>query len=129
MVSKAVSRNRVIIPRLVGETGFECVRIKIIDRAELAILNGLQKQPGKERLFEKVTTGYPGTVYFFGWEPDDLNARHSLGILVSFWSKDPKVTKLKLTYGFAEACLGVFGLGYGGRSSVPSYGMNVWLVG
>lgn len=126
LAAKGVSRRKVIVPSLVGEAGFECLRVKIIEEEEFLVLDGLQKQPGKESLFEKVSSPSCDTLFFFGWEPEDLNAKHSLGLLVSYWARDPKVTKLKLTYGFGEACLGVFGEGYGGRGSVPSYGMNVY---
>ena len=39
-----------------------------------------------------------------------MNHKHAHGMLVSYWAKDPKVTKLRLSYNFAVSCLGVFGL-------------------
>ena len=126
IAAKAISRRTVVVPTLVGEPGFECLRVKIINQREYALLNSLQSQPGKKGLFEKVKSPCDGYYFFFGWEPEDLNHKHAPGILVSYWARDPKVTKLQLSYEFGVTCLGAFGEGFGGRGSVPSYGMNVY---
>ena len=60
----------------------------------------------------------------FGLEPLNLHDPKAYGILVSSWSEEKKVTKLRLSYRFAEVCLGVLGHGFGSRPSVPSLGSN-----
>ena len=127
IVFKAVSRQKVVVPTLLGEPGFECLRVKIVTQREYTLLHSLQSQPGKKSLFEKVKSPCQGYVFFFGNEPNDLNHKHALGILVSYWARDHKVTKLQLTYDYGVTCAGVFGEGFGGRGSVPSYGLNVYL--
>ena len=89
------------------------------------MLRSLQSQPGKKTLFEMVKSSCDGFDFFFGYEPEDLNHKHALGMLVSYWARDPLVTKLELSYEFGVTCAGVFGEGFGGRGSVPSYGLNV----
>ena len=117
-----------VVPTLVGGPGFECLRLKIVKQREYTLLHSLQTQPGKKSLFPMVKSPYQGHVCFFGYEPHDLNHKHAHGILVSYWARDPKLTKLQLTYDYGVlTCAGVFGEGFGGRGSVPSYGLNVYL--
>ena len=80
----------------------------------------------RHKLFEKSVSICGDFIFYFGSEPFNMNHKHAHGILVSYWAKDPKVTKLRLSYNFAVSCLGVFGLGYGSRATVPSIGMNVY---
>ena len=89
-------------------------------------LNGLVSNPSRHQLFEKVVSGCGDLTFYFGTEPFDLNHKLSCGVLVSYWARDPKVTKLRLSYDFAISCLGVFGLGYGSRPTVPSLGLNCY---
>ena len=86
-----------VLPTLEGEPGLECLRVKIVNQREYTLLQSLQTQTGKKSLFEKVTSACQGYIFFFGYEPDNLNHKHALGILVSYWARDPKVTKLELT--------------------------------
>ena len=119
---EALSSKTVVVPKLMLCDKVECLRIKIVDKKERSTL--CQWTHNMPTRFEKVKSRCGKVQFFFGYEPYNLEHDNSLGILVSYWAKDPKVTKLKLTYDFAVSCLGVFGLGYGSRGTVPSVGMN-----
>ena len=118
--AREVSRKTLLVPDLIGEP----LQIKIINKEEHVFLNRLVCNPSRHNLFEKAVCG--DFIFYFGSEPFNMNHKHAHGILVSYWAKDPKVTKLRLSYNFAVSCLGVFGLGYGSRATVPSIGMNVY---
>jgi hypothetical protein len=113
---RMVSKKTLIVPRLRGDGHFSCLRIKIVNETEHSILKRLSAA------FEAVE--HQGVHYYFGREPQELTDRHSLGIPVSIWGKDPKLTKLQLDYSFANLALAVFGLGFGSRTCSPSHGMN-----
>lgn len=120
VLAQHVSTKTLIVP-YIGEGdkgGYSRLRLKIVNKLECKILNRL---PAK---FEKVEFG--GASYYFGKEPTNLNHPHAHGIPVSIWGRDPKLTKLEVTYGFATLCLQVFGLGFGSRGSVPSHAMNTY---
>jgi hypothetical protein len=113
---RMVSKKTLLVPRLRGEGDFSCLRIKIVNETERSILKRLSGA------FESVE--HQGVHYYFGREPQELTDKHSLGIPVSIWGKDPKLTKLQLDYSFANLALAVFGLGFGSRTCSPSHGMN-----
>jgi len=75
--------------------------------------------------FEKVISPCGELVYFFGYEP--LRMSEGKGVLVSYWGFDPRVKSLQVNYHFARTCLETFGIGFGGRASVPSKGLNLYL--
>jgi len=75
--------------------------------------------------FEKVLSPCGELVYFFGYEP--LRMSEGKGVLVSYWGFDPRVKSLQVNYHFARTCLETFGIGFGGRASVPSKGLNLYL--
>jgi hypothetical protein len=124
-----LSRITLAVPSLQGkqEGHNRRLRVKIVDQEERCIL--LRLQAREEKRFEKaeIFLGGPKVELFFGFEPEDLHHKYSMGILVSYWGQDPRVTKLKLSYEFAVTCLGVFGgNGFGSRPSVKSHGLNMY---
>ena len=108
-------RKTMVVPLLIGDPGERSLRIKVVDQDELKGLRGSSR-------FEAIVDGK--FEMFFGMEPLNLNHPQAYGTLVSYWKEDNKVTKLGLTYRFAEVCLGVLGKGFGSRPSVPSLGSN-----
>ena len=104
-----------LIPHLIGNQGQRSLRIKTINKEERYRLMSSNS-------YEFIAMG--SNEYVFGFEPKSLEDPHSFGTLVSRWSEDKKVTKLRLLYRFAEVCLGVLGHGFGSRPSVPSLGSN-----
>lgn len=122
---KALYKQTLLVPKLMGCDDFKSLRIKIIDSKERNIIRRWANN--RPDSFGQAISQCGSVEFYFGSEPFDLDHKHSLGILVSYWARDPKVTKSELKYGFACDCLGVFGTsGYGSRSSVRSIGLNVF---
>ena len=109
------SRKTMVVPLLIGDPGQRSLRIKVVDQKERNCLRGSTK-------FEAIV--HRNMEMFFGFEPLNLSHPHAYGTLFSYWKEDNKVTKLGLTYRFAEVCLGALGKGFGSRPSVPSLGSN-----
>jgi hypothetical protein len=105
-----------LVPTLAPDR-LSCLRFK---KVQLDDLKDLQRLQG----FESVE--FDGASYVFGREPKDLNHRHSRGVLLSSWGRDPLVTKLQLEYDFGKACVEIFGKGYGDRNKVPCHGSNIY---
>ena len=126
VLQRALSRKVLVVPNLIGyQEEFKCLRIKIVDRRERNRLRQwVSNIPGK---FQKATSQCGNVEFYFGSEQYDLDHHHSLGVLVSFWARDPRVTKGELQYTFPEDCLEVFGTGYGSRETAECVGSNVYL--
>ena len=108
-------KKTLVVPLLIGEPGQQSLRVKTINETELNYLRGSTRfEVVKHSKFE----------FYFGFEPLNLDHPQAYGTLMSYWNEDPKVTKLRLSYCFAEVCLGVLGKGFGSRPSVPSLGSN-----
>ena len=117
---ECVQRRCLLVPKLMG--GF--LRIKVVNDEEEARLHGTPGSAGEK--LEKVR--YMKRRYTFGYEPRDLTAGNSYGVMVSSWGVDELVTKLELTYEFATCMIHVFGEGYGSRTGAKTGGsMNVFL--
>ena len=108
-------RKTMVVPFLIGDPGQRCLLIKVVDEKQRNCLRGSSR-------FEAIV--HQRMEMFFGSEPFNLNDPQAYGTLLSYWKEDDKVTKLRLTYNFAEVCLGVVGKGFGSRPSVPSLGSN-----
>jgi hypothetical protein len=123
MKRQPLPKTTLVVPFLVGESGRRHLRVKTIDQKEQC---NLMSRKNWETSFERVerVSGCSKVQFFFGYEPEDLNHETSLGILVSYWGQDARVKKQQLSYEFARACLGVFGMGFGSRDSVGSHGLN-----
>jgi hypothetical protein len=113
-------KSTLIVPTLVGPSGFEQLRIKIINEKEYLEL--VHTSAGRH--FEKVQCPSTASELFFGYEPKNLGSHKALGVLVSYWAKDIRVVKTRLTYTFATVVLGVVNNGFGRRISVDSHGSN-----
>ena len=111
----AISKTLLLIPRL-DHTAF--LRDKVVTSSEKIILNSLLTN------YEKVT--HNNYSYWFGLEPYDLHHKACFGTMVSCWGKHPLVTKIELSYEFAQAALGVYGLGYGNRLTTACGGLNMY---
>jgi hypothetical protein len=109
-----------MVPTLVNGS----LRIKTVNQEEFRVLNNRNHLLAS---FEKVEPVWSNKVYFFGSEPCDLNDSHAIGILVSSWKRDKRITQCRLNYSFARAALCVYGKGYGKRNVSDSIGMNVYV--
>jgi hypothetical protein len=114
------STRTMVVPHLLGSPGYERLRLKVIDSKEYAEL----KQASTQEI-ERVESACKEIVFFFGFEDHDLAL--TPGRLFSYWAKDPRVTKLQVTYAFAKASLNAFGLGYDSRHAVPSQGLSLFI--
>jgi hypothetical protein len=115
---KQLSRTTLVVPTIRSDPKnpyHSQLRIKIVDDEEYRVLKG-------KSLFEHLVVDQVD--YLFGTEA--LCLRYTPGILVSHWEKDPKVTKMRLTYRFAKICLGVLGKGYGSRATAPCHGLSIF---
>jgi hypothetical protein len=113
---KQLSRITLVVPTIRNDPKnpyHSQLRIKIVDDEEYRVLKG-------KSLFEHLVAYQVD--YLYGTEA--LCLRYTPGILVSHWGKDPKVTKMRLTYRFAKLCLGVLGKGYGNRGIAPCHGLS-----
>jgi len=108
-------RKTMVVPSLVGKRGERCLRIKWVEKEEADHLRSTKEM-------EWVNEGK--VEFFFGSEPRNLKNKFAYGTLVSYWAEDEKVTKLRMSYAFAEVAHGVLGKGFGSRASVPSVGSN-----
>ena len=100
---KALYKKTLLVPQLMGCDDFKRLRIKIIDGNERNIIRRwVNNMP---QSFGNAMSQCGSVEFYFGSEPFDLDHKHCLGILVSYWARDPKVTKSQLKYAFANDCL------------------------
>ena len=85
-------QKTLVIPHLVGNKGEKSLRIKVVNEKGRDYLLG-------STVFEALKFGC--YEYVFGFEPKKLEDPIAYGTLVSSWSKEKKVTKLRLFYQFA----------------------------
>jgi hypothetical protein len=116
-IQQSASKKTLLIPHLMGSTGYECLRLKVINSEEY---DGLMEVDTAE--IERVESVCGEVVFFFGFEDQTLG--DGPGLLYAYWAKNPSVAKLQVSYAFAEASLNAFGLGFGSRGAVPSLGLN-----
>jgi hypothetical protein len=110
----AVSTTQLLVPVLSHNT---VLKIKLVTKTEYdSLCQRLQLRP-----YLTNTHGYLFAKY------DNQSCDTTTGIMVSCWAKHPLVTKLKLSYEFGEAAIGVFGNGHGQRDvSETCAGMNMY---
>ena len=118
--SRQQSIKTLVVPSLVGSSGYECVRLKVIKLEEYTNLE--QDCTLKPNEIERVESNCKEIVFFFAFESEDLGS--APGILYAHWAKNPNVTKLQVNYAFAKASLNCFGMGYDSRETAPSQGLN-----
>ena len=120
----AISKTLLLIPTL---NQISLLRVKVVTKSEKMMLDSLMNvatTTGKQVPYEKVT--HNKCSYWFGMEPLDLSHDKCYGTLVSCWGKHPFVTKIKLSYEFAQSAVNVYGVGYGNRMTTACGGLNMY---
>jgi hypothetical protein len=119
-----VSTTNLVVPILDSN---RMLRIKVIDSKDVSKLQWKIKQAeASQTIAPFQTIRLNSCRYWFGKETADLNHGDSYGTLVSCWGRHPLVTKLQLSYKVAHAVLGVFGNGYGSRTTSACGGLNMY---
>jgi hypothetical protein len=124
LCAREQSRRTLIIPKIAGGEGYECVRLKILSEHEYAVMNAeyASLNGGEKMSVERVESMCKKYVYFFSSENSDLAL--APGKLVAHWGRDPRVTSFQVNYSFAVAALDAHHFGFGCRHSVTGIGLN-----
>jgi hypothetical protein len=122
LLKGCVTKQRVLVPKLIGGV----LRIKVVDQQEEARLCGThQFLRTHQYLRERVK--YKDRRYIFGYEPKDLSAPNTYGVLVSSWAFDAHLTRLQVSYDTATLAIQVYGSGYASRGGAKTTGsLNVY---
>jgi hypothetical protein len=81
-----------------GEGLYSCLWLKIVNQEEWTVLNGFCQVHLRRWSWEEL-------IIFLARSPPVLSSdKHAYGIPVSIWGRDPKLTKLTLSYEFVN-CL------------------------
>jgi hypothetical protein len=111
----ALGQRTAIIPHLVQ--GF--LRVKVV-REENEIAALLCKN------LETTMSPCKRLLYFFGYEPRQLQHKDALGFLVSSWELNELSTEVELTYEFLVDTILIFRKGFGRRGGVYNAALNVY---
>jgi hypothetical protein len=127
LCARAQSRSTLIVPHLFGSCGYDCLRLKILSEPEYNVMNKEYTSmcDREQNPLERVESLCENLVYFFGSENSDLSL--APGKLMSYWGRDPRVTKYQTNYCFAVALMNAHGQGFGCRHSVACIGLNLYL--
>lgn len=112
----AIGQRIAIVPHLVQ--GF--LRVKVVSK------NCQIKALQRNNRVEKKLSACGKHMYYFGYEPKQLNHRDAFGFLVSSWEISALSTSVELTYDFLKEAILIMKRGFGKRGGIFNAALNAY---